>query len=324
MRGLAERDQGDQGFVAADFGGQRPVAGGLPGLTAQRFGLRPDLGHHVVETEEVFLRALEAQFGLVAAGMQAADAGGFFEDAAAGLRLGGDDLADLALPHHGRRARARRGVGEQQLHVAGAHLAAVDAIGRALFALDAAGDFENVGIVEDGGRGAGAVVEHQRDFGMVARRARAGAGEDDVVHAGGAHLLVGILAHDPAQGLDEIGLAAAVRPHDAGKAGADHEIGRLHETFEAGQSQLVEFHVFTLFLAGHGRRPSHQLGVTFGRSAPFPDWNKAPEARLNQAQPPRKLGKSRLPPHSSTGLGGVQRSTGLRAAWVSSSLLRGA
>ena len=226
--------------------------------------------------------------------MQAADAGGFFQDAAAGLRLGGDDLADLALPHHGGRARARRGVGEQQLHVAGAHLAAVDAIGRALFALDAAGDFENVGIVEDGGRGAGAVVEHQRDFGVIARRARAGAGEDDVVHAGGAHLFVGILAHDPAQGLDEIGLAAAVRPHDAGKAGADHEIGRLHETFEAGQSQLVEFHVFTLFFAGHGRRTFLWLRLLALRAS-FPNWNKAPEAGPNQAQPARKLGKRRSP-----------------------------
>jgi len=44
------------------------------------------------------------------------------------------------------------------------------------------------------------------------------AGEDYVVHAGGAHVLVGTLAHDPAHGLDEIRLAAAVRADNAGKA----------------------------------------------------------------------------------------------------------
>ena len=68
----------------------------------------------------------------MAARMQAADAGGFFENAAARLRLGGDDLADLALAAPRRRTRAGGGVGEQQLHVAGAHLAAIDAIDRAL------------------------------------------------------------------------------------------------------------------------------------------------------------------------------------------------
>ena len=40
--------------------------------------------------------------------------------------------------------RAGRGIGEQQLHVARAHLAAVDAVGRALAALDAAHHLELV------------------------------------------------------------------------------------------------------------------------------------------------------------------------------------
>ena len=246
-QGLAVCEQGDQRLVAADFGGERPVARGLSGLTAQGIGLGADLGQNVFEPDEIFLGAFEAQLRLLAARMQPADSGGFLENAAAGLRLGRNDLADLALAHHGGRARARRSVGEQQLHVAGAHFAAVDAIGRTLLALDPPGDFENVGIVEHGGRRARAVVERQDHLGVVARRARAGAGEDHVVHAGRAHLLVGILAHDPAQGLDEIGLAATVRPHHAGQAGGDDEIGRLNEALEAGQSQLFESH------AGRGR-----------------------------------------------------------------------
>ena len=74
--------------------------------------------------------------------MQAGDAGGIFQHAAALLGLGLDDFADAALVHQRRRARAGGGVREQDLHVARAHLAAVDAIGRARFALDAAGDFQ--------------------------------------------------------------------------------------------------------------------------------------------------------------------------------------
>ena len=93
---------------------------------------------------EIGFRGAQAQFGFVAALMQAADAGGFFQDGAARQRLLADQKADLALAHKGGRARARRGVGEENLHVALAHVAAVDAIDAAGLALDAARDFDRV------------------------------------------------------------------------------------------------------------------------------------------------------------------------------------
>ena len=242
LRGLAMQAERDQRLVLANVRRERLVARGLPRLPLQRIDLRVDLLHHVFETRQVFLRALQAQFRLVPARMQAGDAGGFFQNAAARLRLGGNDLADHALPHQRRRTRAGRGVGEQQLHVARAHLARIDAIGRARLALDATGDLDQFAVVEGGGRGARRIVEHQPDLGRVARGAIAGAGEDHVVHAGRAHVLVRILAHDPAQGLDEIRLAAAVGPDDAGEARLDLEFGRLDEALEADEPQLVEFH----------------------------------------------------------------------------------
>ena len=49
-----------------------------------------------------------------------------------------DQLADTTLPDHGRRTRARGGIGKQKLHVLGAHFLAVDPIGRAETAADAA------------------------------------------------------------------------------------------------------------------------------------------------------------------------------------------
>ena len=176
------------------------------------------------------------------AGMQAGDAGGFFQHAAALFGLGLDDLADAALMHQRGRARAGGGVGEQDLHVAGAHLAAVDAVVRAGLALDAARDLDDVLVVEGGRRRASRVVDGDRDFGIVARRARIGAGEDHLVHRRGAHGFVRGLAHHPAQRFDQVRLAAAVRTDHAGKPRLDQKIGRLDERLEADQAQPRKFH----------------------------------------------------------------------------------
>src|SRR5688500_3239495 len=86
------------------------------------------------------------------------------------LRLGCDELADLALPHEGGRMGARRGVREEELYVACPDLTAVDAIDRALLALDAAGDLEYIGVVERGRSRAVGVVEDERHLGGIARR----------------------------------------------------------------------------------------------------------------------------------------------------------
>ncbi len=128
---LAPGDQPRQRLVAADVLRQIAIAMRLARLALEAVDLRVDLLEDVVDPEQIVLGPLQPQLGLVAARMQAGDAGRLFEDQPPRLRLGGDDLADLALAHQRRRARAGGGVGEQQLHVARAHLAAVDAIGRA-------------------------------------------------------------------------------------------------------------------------------------------------------------------------------------------------
>ncbi len=129
-----------RGLGLADLGGDLAVADRLARLALQAVDLAGELADHVLDAGEVGLGRLQPQLGLVTARMQAGDAGGFFQHAAALLGLGLDDLADPALVHQRRRARAGRGIGEQDLHVAGAHLAAVDAVDRAGLALDAAGD----------------------------------------------------------------------------------------------------------------------------------------------------------------------------------------
>ena len=190
---------------------------------------------------QILLGGLEPQLRLVAARMQPGNPGGLLEHAAAliGPRL--DDLADAALMHQSRRARPGGGVGEHHGDIARAHFAAVDAESRALFAHDAARHFERLEFVEVGGRIALAVVDRDRDFGVVARRALGIAGEDDVVHLRAAHRLIGGFAHHPAHGFDQIGFAAAVRTDDAGQPGLDLKVGRFDEDLKPIRRSRVSF-----------------------------------------------------------------------------------
>ncbi len=58
---------------------------------------------------------------------------------------------------------------------------------------------------------------------------------------GRAHVLVRAFAHHPAQRLDEVRLAAAVRPDHAGQAALDDELAGFDEGFEAEEAQPENF-----------------------------------------------------------------------------------
>src|SRR5690606_29889406 len=68
-------------------------------------------------------------------------------------------------------------------------------------------------------------------------------GKDDIIHAGATHILVGTFAHNPAQGFHQIGLAAAIRPDNAGQAILDHKIGSFNKGFEAQQAKAGKAHL---------------------------------------------------------------------------------
>ena len=161
----------ERGFRLADLRRDGAIADRLARLLFQRFHLPGQLADDILDTQQVGFRSLQPQLRLMAAGMQTGDAGGFFQHAAALFGLGLDDLADAPLMHQSRRARPGRGVGEYHLHVAGADFAAIDTIGRAGFALDAASDFQHIGVVEMGWRRTLRIVDRDRHFGVAAGRA---------------------------------------------------------------------------------------------------------------------------------------------------------
>ena len=107
---------------AAQRLGDLAVALGLAGLAGEAGELGVERFEDVGDAGEVGLGGAQLQLGLVAALVEAGDAGGLLEDAAAGLGAGVDQLGDLALADQRRRLGAGRGVGEEHGDVAGAGL----------------------------------------------------------------------------------------------------------------------------------------------------------------------------------------------------------
>ena len=127
---FAPGDKPRERLLAADRAGEFAIAVRLARLPLEAVDLGVDLLQHILDAGEVVLGALEPELGFVPSRVEAGDAGRLLQNQPARLGLGGNDLADLTLSHQRGRARAGRSVGEQELHVARAHLLAIDAVGR--------------------------------------------------------------------------------------------------------------------------------------------------------------------------------------------------
>ena len=127
---------------APDQAGDVAVTRCLAGLLAHRLLGSVELRAQILGARQVGLGGAQLQLGLVAAGVQAGDAGGLLEHLAALLRPRVHQGGDAALADHAAGARAAGQVRVERLHVAGAVLAAVDAERGAGAALDAAGDLQ--------------------------------------------------------------------------------------------------------------------------------------------------------------------------------------
>ena len=226
----------------ADLGGEPPVALGVSRFAAQADEVGLHLAHDIIEPGQVGVGGPDPQFDLVTAAVQTRYSGRFLQDPPAILRPGGDELGDLALANKSGGIGARRSIGEHQLDVAGAHLAAVDAKLRALAAIDAAHDLQHRGQVEFRRSVPVGVVDRQGHLSVIARRAVHGTGEDHVVHAIAAQGLGGVGAHHPAQGFQDVGLSAAVGPDDPRQSGFDPKVGGIDEGLEPGEAESGKVH----------------------------------------------------------------------------------
>ena len=230
----------EEGVECGDLLRQLFILARLAGLTLQALKLALHLCGHFRQALEICLGGTQFQFGFMPARIETGNTGGFFKDPATVLRFGADQLGNLALPHERWRVRTSRGIREDELDVLAANGAAIQLVGRAGAALQAAHDFQRVRRVELWRGGARRIVEDEGHFREFAGRARLRAGEDQVVHLPAAHRLGGACAHRPAERFEQVRLATAIRPDNACQAGKDRYFLWIDEGFEACDAQFCQ------------------------------------------------------------------------------------
>ncbi len=203
---------------------------GLLRLHTQGFHLQFQLVDLVVDAHQILIGTGELTLGLLLAVAEAGNAGGLFKDLAAVGRFDGQDLVDLALTDDGITLAAQTGVHEQLVHVLQTDTAAVDVVFTFAGAVIPAGDHDFTLIqIEDMFR----VVNDQTDLGKAKALSFFGTAEDDVLHLGSAQSLGGLLTHDPADGIRNIGFSRPVGAHHGGDILAKRQDGLVREGFEA-------------------------------------------------------------------------------------------
>ena len=196
----------------------------------------------VAQAREVLARLRNAALGLLALLLVPRDAGRLLQERTHVLGLGLDHAGDHVLLDDRVAARAQPGAKEQLGDVLAAAAHAVQEIRRLPVARDEALQ-RDLGVVRVlAAELAVGVVEHEFDRGGADRLARARAVEDHVRHRVAAQVLGGDLAHDPAHRIDDVRLAAAVRPHHADQVRRETDRGRVHERLETGQLDLGQAH----------------------------------------------------------------------------------
>ena len=136
--------------------------------------------------------------------------------------------------------RPSRGIGEKHLNIAGPDILCTDLVCRPRIAGDPANDLKVVIIVERSRCQAFSIVDDQGNLGKIPGRPRRGTRKDHVLHAATAHGGRAVFAHHPAQRFQQVRLATAIRPHNAGQTISDDQIGWVDKAFKAVQSQFAK------------------------------------------------------------------------------------
>ena len=239
VRELAVVFMGDVGVEDAEVGEDRLVAAGLRSLALEGADLAFHFLDDVLDADEVRLGVFELAEGFLFLGLEFRDARGLFENRAAVFRAVAEDLVDLPLLHDRVGAAAHAGVHEQLVDVAQAARGFVEEILALAVAVDAARDSDLVPI---GAEFLFAFGEGHRDLGHAERGAAVGAAENDIGHFAAAEGFCGLLAENPAHGVEDIRLSAAVRADDGGDAAVEIQDGFCGEGFEADDFEGLQIH----------------------------------------------------------------------------------
>ncbi len=237
---LAQQPQ--QALLFLAVGLQFLVLGRHHRLRLELLEVRAQFAHDVLDARQVLARVVQAVLGLAAALLVLRHAGGFLEEHAQLFGLGLDDPRDHALPDDRVGARPEAGAEEDVLDVAAARRQIVDVVAGGAVAREHALDGDLAVLAPLAGGAAVGVVEDQLDAGPAAGLARGGAVEDHVLHRLAAQLGGARFAEHPAHGIDDVGLAAAVRSDHADELARNLEMRGIDEGFEASEFDRAQTH----------------------------------------------------------------------------------
>ena len=217
---------------------QGQILPGLLRLSLEGGALKLQLLQLIGHPQEIFLGTLQLSLGLLLLVAAVGDARGLLKDLPPLGAPGGEDLVDPPLADEGVALLPQAGVHEQLADVPQADLLAVYVV----FALPGpvipAGDGDLVLLVRAQILAAG---EGEGDLGKPLSPAPLGAAEDHVLHPAPPKLPGGLLPQNPADGVGQVGLAAAVGPHNGGDGMVEGEHRLVGKGLEA-----LEFQCFQL------------------------------------------------------------------------------
>ena len=225
------------------------------GLEGQPPHLRLQLRDQVADAGEIVARLPEPDRCLVAAHLEALDAGGLLEQLATFLGAQRERRIHRPLPHDHQLVRPQPALAEEPDDVAQARPGTVDQVLALTGPIRATAD-RDLGEVDR--QPAVAVVEGQDRLGHAQALALLGAGKDDVVGATGAERSVRLLPEHPADRIGHVALARSVRADHRVHARLEDEARRIGEGLEAVEPKLLQ--------AAHEARIGPALSVS--RAAP--------------------------------------------------------
>ena len=199
-------------------------------LLPQGLHLELQLGDLVVDPDQVLVRMGQLPLCLLFPVAVAGDAGGLLKDLPAVGALDGEDLVDLALTDDGVALPAQTGVHEQLVDVPEPHGVAVDEVFTLPRAVVPPGDHD-LALIH--GKDVAGVVQDEGHLGIPRLAALSSAAEDHILHLPSPQGPGGLLPHDPADGVGDIGFARTIGAHDGGDILTEGEHGLVGKGLEA-------------------------------------------------------------------------------------------
>ena len=208
---LFERIEPDRDLHALQLVAQHQIFLRLFRLLPERLDLHFQLGDFVSDAQQIVLRRRKTALRFLAAVAAFGDARRLLKNLAPVGAFDGKDLINPALPNVGIALTAEAGVHQQLVDIAQARRLLVDIVFALARAVIPAGNHD---LRRFDLECAVLIIQHERRLGKADGRPLLRAAENNVLHLGAAQRPGALLAHDPADGVGNIGFSAAVRADD--------------------------------------------------------------------------------------------------------------